>query len=275
MVGDNFSDAGSFVSALWDGSPSGAAKTRLEKLKADIKALEPTAKALADDLKPDIDNAGSQLADRLKWERTEKRLSVVLEKTGSRSIGALGFDGASVEAFFTYKDTAILGITVKAADDNLRRGRFRMFQVSITDQDATLRDESANVAWALERTVQTSSDDPRSRSDEPRAGPWPPADRYRRLNSSTSSKPPYRSVGFRSCRSRPMHGPERSSCAKGPCPITTNRSAFCSIPLPSLSKKRKFRGRVCVCGACPPCCAPPTDATCAGLPGALPQVSFY
>jgi len=206
MVGDSFSDAGSFVSALWDGSPSGTAKTRLENLKADIKALEPKATAIKNKITPDIDkaktavqnmanelgttpftweaaargatelayvliafddalgivahevaegdasienqirnitkpwkdpfigvgndvakgfndlckavldidNAGSQFADHLLWDRAAKRLALVLEKAGSRSIGALSFDGASVEAFFAYKDKANLGVTVKA-----------------------------------------------------------------------------------------------------------------------------------------------------------------
>ena len=72
-----------------------------------------------------------------------------------------------------------------------RSGRFRMFQVSIAGQDASLgpagtaeraryaegraleevlflRDESANMAWALEKTCPRRAGDPRSRGDEPR-----------------------------------------------------------------------------------------------------------
>src|SRR4029077_5803591 len=94
---------------------------------------------------------------------------------------------------------------VTAANDTGRSGRFRMFQVNISGQDATLpgllvppsargtlegraleevlflRDESANMAWALEKVVQGASGDPRSRGDEPRTdlaptGPTPPAE---------------------------------------------------------------------------------------------------
>lgn len=94
---------------------------------------------------------------------------------------------------------------VNPANDQQRSGRFRMFQVSVSGQDTTLpgllvppsargtlegraleevlflRDESANMAWALEKTVQAASGDPRSRGDEPRtdlapAGPTPPAE---------------------------------------------------------------------------------------------------
>jgi hypothetical protein len=84
---------------------------------------------------------------------------------------------------------------VPVADDGARAGRFRMFQVSIAGTDDTLpalltptaargalegraleevlflRDESANMAWAIEQTVQGGSGEPRSRGDEPQVRP--------------------------------------------------------------------------------------------------------
>jgi len=105
----------------------------------------------------------------------------------------------------TYLTTFGERFRVNPASDAGRSGRFRMFQVSIAGQDATLpgllvppsargtlegrsleevlflRDESANMAWALEKVVQGASGDPRNRGDEPRtdlapAGPTPPAE---------------------------------------------------------------------------------------------------
>lgn len=85
---------------------------------------------------------------------------------------------------------------VAAADDTRRSGRFRLFEIAVAGQpDATLpglfvapathapvagrvledvvmlRDEGVHMAWAVEKTVQSVSGDPRSRSDEPRANP--------------------------------------------------------------------------------------------------------
>jgi hypothetical protein len=82
--------------------------------------------------------------------------------------------------------------TVPLADDRGRAGRFRMFGTSVAGTDAVLpgllvppsargvvegaaleevlllRDEMANMAWAIEKRVQTVSGDPRARDDEPR-----------------------------------------------------------------------------------------------------------
>jgi hypothetical protein len=79
---------------------------------------------------------------------------------------------------------------VPPADDRGRTGRFRLYEMSIGGSDETLRgllippsarstiegraleevlflrDESANMAWALEITVQGASGEPRSRRDE-------------------------------------------------------------------------------------------------------------
>lgn len=82
---------------------------------------------------------------------------------------------------------------VQQADDSNRNGRFRMFAISDRDKPertfpglfvppsalgvieggpledvAFLRDEMANMAWAVERVVQARSGEPRSRGDEER-----------------------------------------------------------------------------------------------------------
>ena len=84
-------------------------------------------------------------------------------------------------------------IGVPAADDRARTGRFRLFEMSVVGSDTEtlrgllvpptargtlqgraleevlfIRDESANMCWALERAVQPASGDPRYRTDEPR-----------------------------------------------------------------------------------------------------------
>jgi hypothetical protein len=89
-------------------------------------------------------------------------------------------------------------IAVAEADDATRSGRFRMFHITERGGDRSmpglftppsalgvveggaledvllLRDETANMAWAVERTVQGPSGDPRSRGDEPRPEPIVP-----------------------------------------------------------------------------------------------------
>ncbi len=93
----------------------------------------------------------------------------------------------------SYTNTFGERIQVPSADDRQRTGRFRLFEISVAGSDTDtlrgllvpptvrgslqsraleevlfLRDESANLCWALERTVQPVSGDPRSRSDEAR-----------------------------------------------------------------------------------------------------------
>lgn len=87
---------------------------------------------------------------------------------------------------------------VERADDSGRSGRFRLFEVNVAGTDTTLpglfvppsvtgvldgpaveevlflRDETANLAWAVERTVQGPSGDPRSRHDEGYPPPFVP-----------------------------------------------------------------------------------------------------
>jgi hypothetical protein len=94
---------------------------------------------------------------------------------------------------------------VPGVDDQGRSGRFRLFEISAVGSDETidgffvppaargtvegraveevllLRDETANMAWAVEALVQDAAGDPRPRRDEERpprdtAGPAPPAE---------------------------------------------------------------------------------------------------
>ncbi len=98
----------------------------------------------------------------------------------------------------TYTTTFGEELAVQRADDTSRSGRFRMFEVSVADGAKTLpglfvppsvisvldgpavedvlflRDEMALSAWAVERTVQGPSGDPRSRSDEGYPPPFMP-----------------------------------------------------------------------------------------------------
>ena len=105
-------------------------------------------------------------------------------------------------------------IVVPAADDSGRSGHFRMFGVSVMGQPGKvlpgllvpfasksvlrgaavedvvlLRDESANMAWAVEKTVPGRSGDPRRRTDErapePEAGPLLPGADLRYLLETT------------------------------------------------------------------------------------------
>jgi hypothetical protein len=93
----------------------------------------------------------------------------------------------------SYTNTFGERIQVPAADDRARSGRFRLFELSVEASDIDtlrglllpptargtlqgraleevlfLRDESANLCWALERAVQPASGDPRNRTDEER-----------------------------------------------------------------------------------------------------------
>src|SRR5262245_39862789 len=213
----SFKDAGSLVGSLFDGSPPGTAKTRLDQLTKDIQNLVAAVKPVVDAVKPkakdaaaavarmanelgtnpftfeaagragtelayvlialdeaieiiadniaepeptpaarqsmreqirsigepwkapfrnlaadasktfddlckkvlDVDQAGSKFADRLQWSRADRKLAMKLENAAERTLGPLTFDGTSIEAFFQYKDTARLGIALKA---NLKTG---------------------------------------------------------------------------------------------------------------------------------------------------------
>lgn len=98
----------------------------------------------------------------------------------------------------SYTTTFAEQITVNRGDDIARSGTFRLFEVSVTDTDATLpglfvppsvsdvltgppmeevlflRDEMANSAWAVERSVEGPSGTVRNRRDEGYPPPFHP-----------------------------------------------------------------------------------------------------
>ena len=57
LVGTSFKDSGALVGSLFDNSPAGTAKDRLQTLKADIAAVKDEVKPLIDAIKPQIDQA--------------------------------------------------------------------------------------------------------------------------------------------------------------------------------------------------------------------------
>jgi hypothetical protein len=212
LTGSAFSDTGALVTSLFDSSPAGTSKTRLEQLKEDVKNLSAAAEPVINAVKPEvtkaktavqsmanelgtdpftweaaaraatdladvliafdasvdiiarevakpepteaarqamedqikgikepwiapfrglaadaakgfdavchsvlgIDNAKDQFAERLAWDHGQRRFTLKLERVNEGNIGPLAFDGASVEAFFSYKTEANLGITVKS-----------------------------------------------------------------------------------------------------------------------------------------------------------------
>jgi hypothetical protein len=213
MTGTTFNDTGSLVTSLFDHSPLGTAKTRLDQLKRDVDSLSAAAQPVIDAVKPEVakaklavgnmareletapfsleaagraatelayvmialdvvakkiaepepgeaarrdlenqirgirepwiapfrgmaagasagfdalcntvlgvDRAGTKFADLLIWSREQKKLTLTLSAAGARSIDALeaddvlSFDEASVEAFFSYKDTAKVGVVLR------------------------------------------------------------------------------------------------------------------------------------------------------------------
>ncbi|WP_085316832.1 DUF6603 domain-containing protein [Derxia lacustris] len=66
LVGESFSDSGSLVKSLFDGSPAGTAKTRLDELKKDIKDLKPQVEPLVKALKPKIDAGKTAVTNMAK-----------------------------------------------------------------------------------------------------------------------------------------------------------------------------------------------------------------
>jgi hypothetical protein len=67
VVGDSFKDTGSLVTSLFDGSPAGTAKTRLEQLKTDIKNLSAAVKPIIDAVTPEV-NKGKAAVTQMATE---------------------------------------------------------------------------------------------------------------------------------------------------------------------------------------------------------------
>lgn len=61
-----------------------------------------------------LDGASRAIGTRLSWDQPGKRLAVLLEATGSTTLGPITLDGAVVEGFFSFADRATLGVLVKA-----------------------------------------------------------------------------------------------------------------------------------------------------------------
>ena len=55
LVGDSFNDTGALVTSLFDGSPPGTAKNRLEQLKEDIENLAAVAEPVIDAVTPEVE----------------------------------------------------------------------------------------------------------------------------------------------------------------------------------------------------------------------------
>jgi hypothetical protein len=102
-----------------------------------------------------IDNAGGKIADRLAWDREKLRLALTLTGIGPVGLGPanaagvtpLNLDGASIEAFFSYKDTAKLGIALRT---QMRAGMRadKMLERIIPEQAPTV--ETSSIAIALD-----------------------------------------------------------------------------------------------------------------------------
>ncbi|MEP6491827.1 MAG: DUF6603 domain-containing protein [bacterium] len=100
-----------------------------------------------------IDNAGTKFANQLTWSREQKRLALTLAALGGVGLGTPGprgatpisLDGTEVEAFFSYKDTAKLGIALRTRMRSGLRGD-KMLEKIIPDQAPTANSDSVAIA---------------------------------------------------------------------------------------------------------------------------------
>jgi hypothetical protein len=92
----------------------------------------------------DVDDAGSRFADQLTWNRGDKKLSLKLVGVSEKAHGPLKLDGATLEAFFTYKDKAKLGVVLKT---NVKAGlrSDKMLEKIIPGQGATADTKNAAI----------------------------------------------------------------------------------------------------------------------------------
>lgn len=70
-----------------------------------VKAFDDVCKAVLD-----VDNAHNDVANALVWSRPDKKLGLKFLSAGPKTLGAISFDGAYLEAFFDYKTKAKVGI---------------------------------------------------------------------------------------------------------------------------------------------------------------------
>lgn len=81
-------------------------KAPFKALGADVvKTFDALCKAVLD-----IDNAHADVADALVWSRPDKKLGLKFASVRNKSLGAISFDGAYLEAFLDYKTKAKVGI---------------------------------------------------------------------------------------------------------------------------------------------------------------------
>ena len=100
-----------------------------------------------------IDSAGKKFANQLTWSREQKRLALTLAALGPVGLGTPGprgatpisLDGTEVEAFFSYKDTAKLGIALRTRMRSGLRGD-KMLEKIIPDQAPTANSDSVAIA---------------------------------------------------------------------------------------------------------------------------------
>ena len=100
-----------------------------------------------------VDNASKKFADELTWSRDQKRLALTLAalgpvglgKPGSNGATPINLDGTEVEAFFSYKDTAKLGIALRTRMRSGLRGD-KMLQQIIPEQAPTANSDSVAIA---------------------------------------------------------------------------------------------------------------------------------
>jgi hypothetical protein len=102
-----------------------------------------------------INGAGGKIADRLAWDREKLRLALTLTGVGPIGVGPAGaggvsllsIDGASIEAFFSYKDDAKLGLALRIQMRAGMRGD-KMLERIIPEQAPTV--DTSSVAIALD-----------------------------------------------------------------------------------------------------------------------------
>jgi len=100
-----------------------------------------------------IDDGAKKFANQLTWSREQKRLALTLAALGPVGLGApgaggvtpLNLDGTELEAFFSYKDTAKLGIAIRT---RMRAGmrNDKMLQKIIPESAPTANTDSVAIA---------------------------------------------------------------------------------------------------------------------------------
>jgi hypothetical protein len=101
-----------------------------------------------------VNGAGGKIADRLAWDREKLRLALTLTGVGPIGVGPIGaggasllsIDGAYLEAFFSYKDDAKLGLALRIHMRAGMRGE-KMLERIIPEQAPTVDSSSVAIAF--------------------------------------------------------------------------------------------------------------------------------